>query len=515
MGNAVPESQGDETQPSAEPPSSSSARTEPEATATSQGFHPPLDPKVLKRSLILSASASAFGAVFFTVVQGTIFNFFLEDLSLRERLPYFMGLWCIGGIGNLVGSWIQQRGGNRRALFFGGVGTSRLIWIVIGLIPILNPEWARSDAAFWWLPLLTLLFYFIHSLGGPAWLSWMADLVPVNLQSKYWSLRQVGCTLSGILSRLVFGFVLEPYHRSHDMRGYTIIFGCATLFGIIDAAMFYWVAHRQPVLRPSKHNVFTEFGNRLKEKPFRTLCGVYLLWNVSNCFMGPTCFYFMRDQVGMGVEAISIAEAVSLLAFTMYSVLWGKFSDYHGHRGPLIFCLLVHALSPGFYFLAKRHDDHWVAVAMAVGAIGFCGINLFMMPLLIHYTKTKGGGREVGIAAFNVLVGISNFIAFTVADQWLYKVVGYVLNAAPQSTPVYVFVIVIAMLTRASAAGLACSLPKSEDETAPSVVIVQLVTTNPLRAALGFFNYITGQEKWTSEPERGDNNEKEASEAKP
>lgn len=501
MGTAVP----DKSDPGTASDSAPSGGSAPlEQTTTSQGFYPPLDPAVLKRSLIVSASASALGAIFFTVVQGTVFNFFLEDLSLRDRLPYFMGLWCIGGIGNLAGSWIQQRWGYRRALFFGGVGGSRLLWIIIGLIPILNPDWAKSDTAFWWLSLLTVLFYFIHSLGGPAWLSWMADLVPARLQGKYWSLRQVGCSASGIIARLGFGYMLEPYHKSHDMTGYAIIFGCATVFGLIDAAMFLWVEHRRPVLKPSRHNVFTEFAHRLQEKPFRTLCGVYLIWSVSNCIMGPTCFYFMRDRVGMGVEAISIAESISLLSFTMYSVLWGKFSDYHGHRGPLIFCLLVHALSPSFYFLAGRRDEHYVALSMAVGAIGFCGINLFMLPMLIHYTKTKGGGREVGIAAFNVLLGLSNFAAFTVADQWMYNGVGYVLNTAPQSTPVYMAVMVIAMLMRAASAALAFSLPKTEDETAPGVVITQLVTTNPLRAALGFFNYITGQEKWTSEAERGE-----------
>jgi Na+/melibiose symporter-like transporter len=501
MGNAVPGKPSDDTTPASEGPSGSSAQPQ-SSISTSQGFNPPLDPAVLRRSLIMSALASTIGAVFFTVIQGTVFNFFLEDLDLRERLPYFMGLWCIGGMGNLVGSWIQQHWPHRKALFFISIGGSRLLWIAIGLIPILNPEWAKSEVAFWWLSALTVLFYFVHSIGGPAWLSWMADLVPTHLQGKFWSLRQVGCSAFGIGARIGFGYLLEPYHKSHDMTGYAIIFGCATLFGLGDAVMFHWVEHRQPPLRPQKLNLFKEFGNRLKEKPFRTLCGVYLLWSVSNCIMGPTCFYFMRDHVGMGVEAISIAESISLLAFTMYSVLWGKFSDYHGHRGPLIFCLLVHALSPGFYFLAGRHDEHFVALAMAVGAIGFCGINLFMMPLLIHYTKSKeGGGREVGIAAFNVLLGISNFVAFTVADQWLYHGVGYLFNTPAQSTPVYIALIALGMLTRAWAAGLACSLPKTEDETAAGVVIVQLVTTNPLRAALGFFNYITGQEKWTTEAE--------------
>ena len=69
--------------------------------ATSQGFYPPPEPAVLRRSLILSASASMFGMIFFAIIQGTVFNFLLEDFSLRDRLPYFQALWCIGGVGNM------------------------------------------------------------------------------------------------------------------------------------------------------------------------------------------------------------------------------------------------------------------------------------------------------------------------------------------------------------------------------------------------------------------------------
>ena len=460
----------------------------------SQGFHPNLDPLALRRSLIMSAAASAIGAVFFTVIQGTIFNFFLEDLSLRDRLPYFMALWCFGNIGTLMGSWIQERYNCRRSLFFVTVGGSRLIWLVIGLIPIFRPEWMAKGPAFTWLTVLTISFYFIHSLGGNAWISWMADLVPTHLQGRYWSLRQVACSLTGILSRLAFGYYLES-HR--NMNGYAVIFCCATIFGVADAAMFYWVEHRRPVLRHERRHLFTEFMRRMSETPFRRLIGVYLLWSISNCIMGPTCFYFMRDRVGMDVTDISVAEATSLLSFTIFSLLWGKFSDQHGHRGPLVTCLLIQALCPLFYFFAHRGDSHLVALAMSMGAIGFCGINLFMFPMLISFTKGKGGGREVGMAAFTMMMGLSNFAALIVTDRWLYDFVGSLVGSLPKSTPVYMAIMVLAMLLRTSAAALAWILPEKKEDTAPGVVIAQIITTNPLRATLSMFRYVTGQEEWS------------------
>lgn len=327
-----------------------------DAAAVSRGFYPPPSPAVLRRSLILSAAASSLGSIFFTIIQGTIFNFFLEDLSLRERLPYFMGLWCVASLGNLAGSWIQGRWGCRRGLFMWGIGGSRVIWLVIGLIPILRPEWLAPGVAFKWLSVLTVIFYFIHATGSTAWLSWMADLVPLRVQGRYWSLRQVGCSATSVLARLVSGYYLDAHH---NMSGYSAIFICAAVLGIIDALTFFGVEHRQPKLRDRRVNVFAEFAGRLKDTPFRRLCTVYLLWSVSNCLMGPTCYYFMRDHVGMGVTSFSVVEAIGLVGYTAFSFLWGRHSDYHGHRGPLVLCLLLHAACPICYFFAGPQAVSW------------------------------------------------------------------------------------------------------------------------------------------------------------
>jgi len=467
--------------------------------ATSQGFVPPPAPAVLRRSLILSAAASALGAIFFTLIQGTIFNFFLEDLSLRERLPFFMGLWCIASLGMLVGSWAQGRWGCRRGLFMWGIGGSRIIWLVMGLIPIYRPEWLlERGTAFKLLAVLTVTFCFIHALGSPAWLSWMADLVPAKMQGRYWSLRQVGCSAASVLARLLSGYYLDAHK---NMNGYAAIFICAAVIGIVDPLLFYGVVHRRPKLRHNRDNVFVQFAQRLKEVPLRRLCSVYVLWSVANCVIGPNCYYFARDQIGMGVASFSVVEALALVSLTAFSFLWGLYADHHGHRGPLVLCLLMQAACPIFYFPAGPHDVWLVALAWTIGTIGFCGTNLFMWPLVIKYTHSKTAGREVGIAAFNVVLGLSNFAAFMVADRVLYTSTGYWLNAPAHSTRVYLAIMALAMFLRFAAAAMACLLPKAADETEPEVVIRQIVTTNPLRAGLSFLRYITGQEVWQDMPE--------------
>ena len=86
---------------------SSSTQRMSAPSATSQGFHPPPEPRALKRSLWLSGWGSGIGALFFAAVQGSVFNFFIEDLGLKHKLGFFMGLASLAGLGSLAGSWFK------------------------------------------------------------------------------------------------------------------------------------------------------------------------------------------------------------------------------------------------------------------------------------------------------------------------------------------------------------------------------------------------------------------------
>ncbi|MCY3021735.1 MAG: MFS transporter [Planctomycetota bacterium] len=388
-----------------------------------------------------------------------------------------------------------------QALFLWGIGGSRVFWLVIGLITLLRPDWLRADIAFRWLTVLIILFSFIHAAGSPAWLSWIADLVPAKLQGRYWSLRQVGCAGACVLARLASGYYLDA-HR--NPKGYALLFLLAAVIGIADALMFLGVAHRRPKRRVGGRHVIAEFAHRLRVPAFRRLCGVYLLWSISNCLIGPTCYYFMRDQVKMGVVSFAVVEAICLTAYTVFSFLWGRYSDHHGHRGPLVLCLLLHSICPIFYFLAGPHDAAYVAVCWTIGAMGFSGINLFMWPLVIRYTKVAGAGREMGMAAFNVVLGLASFLAFMVADRAIYDAAGYWVGGPGRGPRACLAIMAVCMVLRLAAAGLAYLLPQEAADTTPEAVIKQIVTTSPLRAGLSFVMYITGQEVWQ---ELGDDDE--------
>lgn len=442
----------------------------------------------MKRSLLYSAFASALGATFFTAVQGTVFNFYIEDMGLKEKLGFFMGLASLAGIGAFLGSWCQERFGWRKWLFIWTVGGSRVLWLIVGLIPVLWPE-LKGDRVFWPLAGLVLLFFITHAMGSNAWLSWMADLVPPEIQGKYWGLRQVGCSAAGAMARFGFGLFLDLHHHPY---GYLTVYCFCVVVGVADALLFIGVEHRAPKRAPKGTNLLSEFIASLRDAGLRRMIWVYLLWSVSNCVMGASVFRFLRSTLEMGVFPISVIEMLTLTAYTAFSFLWGTFSDRHGHRGPLVFCLLIHALCPLPYFFAGPGDWHLAGLGFVAGSLGFCGINLFMWPMLIAYTTRKGAGRSVGMAAFSLLMGIPGFLVFWLSDDVLRPFFARATGAQlVDSRPVFLAFFALSMALRLGAMLLAWRLPVKVKDTEPSQVISMFATTNPLRATVSLVRYVT------------------------
>ncbi|GMV79306.1 MAG: hypothetical protein AMXMBFR7_04900 [Planctomycetota bacterium] len=434
-----------------------------------------------------SGVASMLGSIFFVAVQGTVFNFLLEDLGLLDKLGFFMGLSCLAGIGALTGAWIQERFAFRRGLFLWGIGASRLVWLVIGAIPLLWPDWKGAELQ-WPLAALVLLFVITHSMGANAWMSWMGDLIPPEWAGRYWGLRQVGTSAASALSRFGFGWFLDTHHHP---QGYFIVFAFAVVVGVADALLFLGVVHRAPVRAPSNSNMFKDLVASLRSPNLRLLIGVYALWNLSNCVMGAAVFRFARLHVEMGIFDFSICELLALITYAIFSLLWGRMADHHGHRGPLIVCLLVHALCPIYYFFTGPGDFGLVTLGFVQGSLGFCGVFLFMWPMVIAYTTQKGRGRSVGIAAFTTLLGLPGFLAYWLTDDYLRPwLMDWTGAPGLDSPPVFLSLFALVMVLRFAAAGVALGLPAAETETPPGHLIRMFAQTNPLRAAMNMVRFV-------------------------
>src|SRR5690606_20244027 len=110
---------------------------------------------------------------------------------------------------------------------------------------------------------------------GPAWTSWMSDLVPDRIRGRYFCRRRQWGILSVIPAALIVGWALDRYHSADPVQSMgivAVVFCVACLFGVTDIALFHWVPDipKAPVKGSKLIKSFTE---PLRDKHFLFFAG--------------------------------------------------------------------------------------------------------------------------------------------------------------------------------------------------------------------------------------------------
>ena len=137
------------------------------------------------------------------------------QFGVLAALPFIASLL------SLPASLLIERTGERKKIFLYGLYFQRLLWFPIALVPLwIVSQYGparrrRGDAVF------LLLMFIMHAagaVGGPAWVSWMADVVPERLRGKYFSRRRQWGIVSAIPTALLVGWLLDRCCRHGATR---------------------------------------------------------------------------------------------------------------------------------------------------------------------------------------------------------------------------------------------------------------------------------------------------------
>lgn len=341
----------------------------------------------LRTSLRLVTVAWVFGAVWMYIITGAALTQFAKQLGMSKiGFGILAALPFAGCMFQLPVSYIIERYGHRKKLFVWLGIFHRALWLVVAAIPWLLPTTTRAQG-------MILVVAFSWSVGqmiGPAWVSWMADLVPERIRGRYFSRRsQVGQAV-GLVTTLLIGLALDhATARGPEALLKTAAGGLAVaaLFGIVDFLFFLPVA--EPVRRVPDRNVSWRhlLLPPLADKNFRIFLGYTALLTFSLGYINQFVWLYILDVARMSNTAANAMLILTPLAIfmVMYPV-WGRFIDRLGRKPVLIVCTLLLALGSSSWIFVSH--ERWLA-GYAVGMIA-----TFMWP-------------GVDLANFNVLLGLS------------------------------------------------------------------------------------------------------------
>lgn len=402
------------------------------------------------RALKVSNIEAIFATAHATLTGGAFQTGFALMLGASDFWMGVLGAFpTLAGLVQVPASYVVERRGERKWLTAWLTGFGRLLWLPILLLP-----WALADGPrFTAFVALLLVSSLVISASGPAFTSWMADLVPADYRGRYFGRRNMLAGITTMLVSLPAAWFLDLATRRHifpDRAGFATLFALAVVCALGSFACLSRQA--EPPMRradaPDASNLrglFAFYRAPLREPDFRRLLVYGGLFAFSQFFAGPFYTVYALTVLRLDYVWLQIFAAISSLAGLLSMPLWGYLGDKFGNKPLLAIANFGVALTPILWVMTSRqHMTATLAILCVnnlIGGLFWAGVGLAQFNLLIGATPDER--KSVYVGAFSAATGLLGGIAPIICGVLVTRLRG--IELVPLGWPMDNFQIVFAI----------------------------------------------------------------------
>jgi MFS family permease len=281
-----------------------------------------------------------------SVIEGSFFSV-MDGFGLRYINPYAVLLGAgsviiglLNTIPNLIGNLFQLLSikaiekHSRKNIVSLSIILQCLFWLPLITIGILSFFDILNGTI---VPILVLIFYTLivstGSFGGPAWTSWMRDLVPEK-SGDYFGKRNsiIGAVI--LASLIIAGIILEKYREiGKPIIGFSIIFSIALLGRAISFILLRKQYHPEYTHDKSMHFSLKDFIKKMNQNNFGRFALFTSFFGLAVAISSPYFSIYMLKDLGFekAYLAFTIVTLVPLFSALISSKLWGKAIEKYGN----------------------------------------------------------------------------------------------------------------------------------------------------------------------------------------
>jgi len=373
--------------------------------------HPPpvrtppdeLTPAERKRSLRVSVIDGCFhgGMVGFGETYVGAFVVFLGATATQAAA---MGAWP-ALVGALFGAWAVDAVDRIRRRAAITVSTAALVGVVYPLLllaPVAFPGHPVAAAIACWL-----LYVAAGNVCGPAWNSWIGDLVPADIRGTWFGKRSGLIAIVTFACMIAAGETLNAFkNHGREFQGWILILSAAALCKFISVAYLSRMAEPRYEPRTSDYFTFRQFLGRSLQSNFAWFTyGIALMYFCVNV-SGPFFALYQLKTLHWTYRQFMISTGTVTLALFLTQGWWGRLGDTRGSRFVLLWSGVLCAILPLLWCLTT---NFWLLLGVQVIA-GFCwgGFNLATSNFLFEAVMPPKRARCA--AYFNVITACGVFV---------------------------------------------------------------------------------------------------------
>ena len=374
----------------------------------------------VRKSMGMVTLAWMFGAVWMNATTGTPLTLFAKELGASNfQYGLLTALPFVASLVSLPASLLIERTGRRKGVFLGGLYLQRAMWFPIALAPLwLLGKWgpAASERATTLLLGLMFLMYAAGAFGGPAWVSWMADIVPEKVRGRYFSRRRQWGNLSAVPAALFAGWLLDrlaagagAQRHFETLRWCALIFMASAVFGLADISLFQSMPET-PRKPQTGSRLFKSLGQPLKNRQFLLLSGFVATLTFAVSFMGQFVTLYLIEKVHVDdLVAQIMLLVVPMIAQLLVLPAWGQAADRMGKR-PVLTIAALGLIPAGLGWVCLTDGNPWLGyVLSAAGTVLWTGVDIANFNLVLEMSDRNAGGSAY-VAVNSVIINIAGCV---------------------------------------------------------------------------------------------------------
>lgn len=378
---------------------------------------PAFSPRVTRIAMRQILWAWAFGATWMYITTGAAATEFARQLNLS---PFEFGVLAalpfLGAFVQLPVSFYIERYGRRKIIFMSTGIMARAMWLPMALIPWVVPQ------RYWSIALLGAMTVtmILNQMGGPAWLSWAADIIPSRIRGRYFSRRIRLGQIVGIIVTLLVGLGMD-YAAGLDPKdvrnAISLAYIFAALVGVMDYLMHVPVPSPPQVVKPNV-SLWRLMSDPLHDRNFLRFLGFTFTLTFSLGYIGQFANLYMLDVVLVDVPnkffvMNVIMVAIPLLCMALAYPFWGRLMDRFGRRPIAIISGVLIVNGASSWILVT--PDSWAVgyISVLLASFAWPGIELANFNILLNLSESQGGARagSAYVALNSVVVAVAGTLS--------------------------------------------------------------------------------------------------------
>jgi HEAT repeat protein len=305
-----------------------------QAAQTTEGK--PIPPRRIRRGLGVSILASATGMFWVATAFGMPVTMFMECLGGSALMVgLIVTIQQVSTAAQIPAAFMAERMRARKPLWALTALVHRLLWFLPALVPLIVAP--RSSAARWMLIVMLAISAVLQQMGVPLWFSWMSDLIPSRMRSRFWGYRQSVVMAVHLVALVFVGYLLDAYPdpRQGDGGSYTgfvLVFLIAGISGTLDILIHWWVPEPENAPPTPGAGLVGRLLAPLKVKDFRWLTLAVGVWMLSVGLVGSFGILYLSRVYGVSYTDLSITMFSASIGTIVAGMLWGRLIDVIGAR---------------------------------------------------------------------------------------------------------------------------------------------------------------------------------------